>query len=120
MALVQCPECGREVSDQTPTCRGCGVPIRRESKVVVHGYTQMFAHNPPVRVFWDGEEVGSVAEGGALTVEAPADGFVSFKCNLRKANVPVKAGSVAHAKLSWDRITGKLVPQVVDTATPGL
>lgn len=27
MALINCPECGREVSDKAPTCPGCGVPI---------------------------------------------------------------------------------------------
>ena len=27
MALINCPECDREVSDKAPTCPGCGVPI---------------------------------------------------------------------------------------------
>lgn len=27
MALIECPECGREVSDKAPTCPGCGAPI---------------------------------------------------------------------------------------------
>ncbi len=27
MALIACPECGREVSDKAPTCPGCGAPI---------------------------------------------------------------------------------------------
>ena len=27
MALIRCPECGREVSDQAPACVGCGRPI---------------------------------------------------------------------------------------------
>ena len=27
MALMKCPECGREVSDQAPACPGCGYPI---------------------------------------------------------------------------------------------
>ena len=29
MALISCPECGREVSDQAPTCPHCGTPIAR-------------------------------------------------------------------------------------------
>lgn len=28
MALVPCPECGREVSDQAPACPQCGYPMR--------------------------------------------------------------------------------------------
>ena len=27
MALIKCPECGREISDLAPTCPHCGVPI---------------------------------------------------------------------------------------------
>lgn len=27
MAMIQCPECGREVSDQAATCPGCGCPL---------------------------------------------------------------------------------------------
>ena len=29
MALMSCPECGKEVSDQAPTCPNCGAPIAR-------------------------------------------------------------------------------------------
>ena len=28
MALIHCPECGKEVSDQTPACIHCGYPLR--------------------------------------------------------------------------------------------
>lgn len=27
MALIKCPECGKQVSDRAPTCPGCGSPI---------------------------------------------------------------------------------------------
>ena len=27
MALIKCPECGKQVSDQAPTCPSCGSPI---------------------------------------------------------------------------------------------
>jgi DNA-directed RNA polymerase subunit RPC12/RpoP len=29
MALIKCPECGREVSDQATACPQCGYPIRK-------------------------------------------------------------------------------------------
>lgn len=28
MALIQCPDCQRDVSDAAPACPGCGRPIR--------------------------------------------------------------------------------------------
>lgn len=27
MALISCPECGKQVSDTAPTCLGCGAPV---------------------------------------------------------------------------------------------
>ena len=27
MALIKCPECGKEISDKTSSCPGCGYPI---------------------------------------------------------------------------------------------
>lgn len=27
MALINCPDCNREISDKAPTCPGCGAPI---------------------------------------------------------------------------------------------
>ena len=29
MALIQCPECDREISDNAEACPGCGVPIAK-------------------------------------------------------------------------------------------
>ena len=119
MALIRCPECGNDVSDKAPTCPRCGVPIFRESKVVVYGYTQQFAINPKVQIFWNGSPVGAVKKGESFTFEVTQDGEVSFKSSVRKAAVRVQAGRVTNIKISWDRITGKMIPQVVDTVTPG-
>lgn len=34
MALINCPDCNKEISDKAPTCPGCGAPIAndREAK----------------------------------------------------------------------------------------
>lgn len=29
MALIDCPECGKRISDKAESCPNCGVPIRR-------------------------------------------------------------------------------------------
>lgn len=119
MALKPCPECGKQVSDRAPTCPGCGTPIHHDSKVVVYGYTQQFAVNPKVRVFWNGAPVGSVKKGDCISFDIDAGGEVSFKSSLRKASLRVHAGRVTNIKISWDRITGKMIPQIVDVVTPG-
>lgn len=31
MALIKCPECGKEISDQAENCPNCGYPIKNQS-----------------------------------------------------------------------------------------
>ena len=35
MALIKCPECGKEISDKANNCIHCGVPIKVDKKVKV-------------------------------------------------------------------------------------
>jgi hypothetical protein len=119
VALIACPECGKEISDKAPTCPNCGVPISRESTVVVYGCTQQFAINPQVHVFWNGAPVGSVMKGDRISFDIVADGEVSLKSSMRSASVRVQAGRVTKIKISWNRFTGKMVPQIADVVTPG-
>ena len=35
MALIKCPECGKEISDKSKTCVNCGCPIAEENSEVV-------------------------------------------------------------------------------------
>ena len=35
MSLIKCPECGREVSDKSTACPGCGCPINKQDYIVV-------------------------------------------------------------------------------------
>jgi hypothetical protein len=80
VSLIPCPECAYELSERAPSSPGCGVPIFRESKVVVHGYTQQFLINPKIKVSWNGAELGSVKKGAVLTHEVAIDGEISFPC----------------------------------------
>lgn len=34
MALIKCPECGKEISDKAKSCPGCGCPISSSTKIV--------------------------------------------------------------------------------------
>lgn len=31
MALITCPECGKEISDQASVCPNCGAPVAKNS-----------------------------------------------------------------------------------------
>lgn len=43
MALITCPECGKQISDKAETCIGCGYPInlfKRNCKIIKDGVAQ--------------------------------------------------------------------------------
>ena len=33
MALISCPECGRQISDKADACVGCGYPIKKDDEI---------------------------------------------------------------------------------------
>ena len=35
MALIKCPECGREISDQADTCIYCGYPLKKKQETTI-------------------------------------------------------------------------------------
>lgn len=38
MALINCPECAKEVSDKAKTCPHCGVDVQKETKEFIYGH----------------------------------------------------------------------------------
>lgn len=39
MALIRCPECGKEISDKAQSCPNCGCPINNEKyKIIINSY----------------------------------------------------------------------------------
>lgn len=119
MALIPCPECGNEVSARAPTCPRCGAPIFRESKLIVASPVQTFLVNPKIRVYWRGREVAALGKGESVTIPIDADGEVRFEASVRSARLAVRAGEVTRVQLMWDRVSGKLLPQVVESFTSG-
>lgn len=64
VALVQCGECGKDVSDKAQSCPNCGNPIvAAQTLVVVEGYGKSWIGFSHVDVYWNGEQVGQVAKG---------------------------------------------------------
>ena len=86
-----------------------------QSRVEVLGSTQRWLINKPIiKVYWNGDKVGAVQHGGQFTFEVVSDGEIRFKYSARSAELGVKSGGVTKIQLSWDRIRGRLVAQVVD------
>ena len=114
MAIIICSECGKEISDKASICVNCCAPLSVESKVIVQGYTQQFLFAPKVKVFWNDKLVGEVARGQQFAFDIDFDGVVTCKCNMRSATMPVQKDKINKIKISWDRISGKMILEKVD------
>ena len=91
MAMIKCPECGKEVSDKAKTCPNCGCPIENISpsgtvqiKVSPLNSSSGFNGNQKVSIFsgaktlWEGN-VGDVAE---LFFDGPTSVTVKYHLSL--------------------------------------
>ena len=41
MAMIDCPECGKQISDKAPACNNCGVPIAQQQTPVTSPVQQI-------------------------------------------------------------------------------
>ena len=100
MALIQCPECGREISSQAAACPHCGMPINA---------TPAIPEVPKVRVAFRREKrfIGSAVSGQVVidgTVAGAAGSGGGFEVMLAPGDHTV----IFNASANWDfRIVGR-------------
>ena len=70
MALIKCPECGREISDTASACPGCGAPVRKPGCLVHFERPRAVLVGSAVNgvVYVDGQQVGSASNGASFDV----------------------------------------------------
>lgn len=47
MAMIKCPECGKEISDKATSCPNCGCPIGFNSGITTHNNMGTYTNNNP-------------------------------------------------------------------------
>lgn len=112
MALIKCPECGKEISSSVSKCPHCGFDIQSSSKVTILGYTESFATSPSVTILQNGVEIGKVEQNGKLEIDIDQACTLQFKCSMRSTECNVKPGD--WVLLSFNRTTGSLTAILTD------
>ena len=118
MAIIQCPECGQNVSDKAEKCIHCGCPLDRVAEksngsLVVYGYTGWFLNKPKVRIYLDGEYIGDVSHN-AKTKEIPITKptTVEFKRAGLSTSVRVLPGKHSEVHLEHDKVWGRILAEL--------
>lgn len=93
MALIKCPDCGREVSDKSKQCIHCGCPIEQENKIFHYNgksfdlsqYKQMIDDGRREDA-WPklGEEIGNVVVARAVCHEISETGRIPAEWGARR------------------------------------
>lgn len=70
MAIIQCNECGRAISDKASTCVGCGAPVLRERELPGFNISTQpgstFQPLTPLQLTWRALGSASVFIGGII------------------------------------------------------
>ena len=73
MALIKCPECGKEVSDQAGNCSNCGCPINTTIRCIRCGSTN-------VQVISGASKVGSIILWGPFAANKVISKYMCKDC----------------------------------------
>lgn len=95
MAIIHCRECGKEVSDQAPTCPHCGCPMSQET---LYGVIHFHWDDPKwsllvkTDVFIDGKNIGSMKCSEQMDISVPfgvhtVELILNRKCAVRESVV---------------------------------
>jgi zinc-ribbon domain len=88
MAMIQCRECGADISDSAATCPKCGVPAPGGTGTLTFIRPQFRNGAIGVEVYVDGQPFGNLRMKGRLSVSvAPGDHHIELLTSQGKSGV---------------------------------
>jgi len=113
MALIKCPECGKEISDKAMACPNCGMPLRREDKgtyeVCIKREKQWFLINPPIKIQVDSLDKYELESGEKVIVPMTTGKHdILFSLGPRKTMVNIEVKDNMEVTVKSNRVSGEL------------
>lgn len=72
MALIKCPECGREISSNAANCPHCGNPVpKKMCSVHIQRASTFIGSGITCYVYIDGNMIGELKNGSSLDTQLP-------------------------------------------------
>jgi len=97
MALIKCPECGKEISSNAVACPNCGSPVKAPGCLVHFERKKAMFVGSAVNgtIYIDGKAVGSAANGAAFDVELS---YGSHSVNIESSIVGTLASNRSNSE----------------------
>ena len=129
MALIKCPECGKEISDRVPSCVNCGYPIQSqnaESKVVIKALKPMYGQSAKVYICTtSGRCLTEMMTGHTVSLNIDSDmeiyasffpigkkGLLNLGEKTKSNTIHISAGQLTKVQISY--IFGSLTKIVIN------
>lgn len=120
MALIKCPECGKEISDKAAVCPSCGYPIStitsgNLANVTVTMASQRFLVTATITVSVDGKDAGILGDGQGITLQVPkGEHTIILKGSTRKREIKIDVDGDKRVDVKWNRLTGSIDASVFE------
>lgn len=113
MALIKCPECGKEISDKAAACPNCGMPLRKEDRgtynLTIKREKQKFLFNPAIKIALDVTENYDIKSGEESVIPVTTGKHsILFKCGPRKTQADFEIAENAELVVRNNRTTGEI------------
>ncbi len=123
MALISCPECGKQVSNLAVSCPGCGCPIAKKVEYVLVKL-ELADSTQSVSILAEDESViwtGRSGEIAQIGLEGPTDVTIKYKLGIFDAPKACKGRIDANLSKKWlvkadnGRFTSEITLNPVDS-----
>ena len=113
MSLIQCPECGKEISDKAGACPNCGMPLRLEDRgtydVTITRENQWFLINPAATILVDNINKYQLKNGSSIKVPlTTGDHTLLFSLGPRKTEAKINVTENMKIDMKMNRVTGEI------------
>lgn len=117
MALINCPECGAQVSDLSHVCIKCGYPLEAEkSELIIYGITQTWLLGGTVTALLDGVVAAMIRKGEKVTLPITHACELTIRCGINpiRPRRTILPGRTTKIQVIYDRLTGGFLLKELD------
>ena len=113
MALIKCPECGKEISDKAATCPNCGMPLRRIDRgtydVIIKREKQWFLVNPKIKVTVDTTDEHFLENNSSITLPLTTGSHtIIFSSGMRRTQTDIDVTENMTINVKFNKTTGEI------------
>lgn len=110
---MNCPNCGKQIANDSSFCEWCGTRVIKESSVTILGHTENVPAISFIYILKDGVQVGVIAQNGKVEVNVEQECELTFKYgSLRSTKCKVSPGD--WILLSFNRSWGNFKAIITD------